>query len=348
MKRISETIIKLENLSKHFGSLKAVDNINLEVKKGETIGLVGPNGAGKTTTIKMISTIMKPTSGKIFVQNKHGELQNLLTNDRNLVPRGFLIDIPSFYEMTPAQLLKYFAKLQHYPNDQIEDRMNKLLQLFNLYEWKYENVEDFSKGMKQKLGVIQAIIHDPDFIILDEPQTGLDPKARIDIRRFIRSLQKQGKTIFVASHLLHEISEICDKIALINHGQIIAFDTIENLEINLKTNELVFQTLSEITPDKLKTIIDNLTMEFDPYLDKDLDPKISKIPVSYNIKEKEFTIYYDGKRESRAELLKILVNKFPELNIISFSQPRTSQLERIYEQLIGAEAQNEMNRRRFN
>ncbi|MFO7797380.1 MAG: ABC transporter ATP-binding protein [Promethearchaeia archaeon] len=348
MKRILETIIKLENLSKHFGNLKAVDNINIEVKRGETIGLVGPNGAGKTTTIKMISTIMKPTSGKIFVQNKHGELQNLFENDRNLVPRGFLIDIPSFYEMTPAQLLKYFAKLQNYPNDQIEDRMNKLLQLFNLYEWKYETVDEFSKGMKQKLGIIQAIIHDPDFIILDEPQTGLDPKARIDVRRFIRSLQKQGKTIFVASHLLHEISEICDKIALINRGQIVAFDTIENLELNLKTNELVFQPLKDISSDKLKPIIDKLTKELEPYLDKDLDPKISKIPISYNIKDKEFNIYYDGKRESRAKILKILVNDFPELNIVSFSQPRTSQLERIYEQLIGTDAQKEMNRRRFN
>lgn len=347
MKKISETIIKLENLSKHFGNLKAVDRINLEVKHGETIGLVGPNGAGKTTTIKMISNIMKPTSGKIFIKNKNGELQDLLENQRNLVPRGFLIDIPSFYEMTPAQLLKYFAKLQNYPNDQIEDRMDRLLKLFNLYEWKYENVDDFSKGMKQKLGIIQAIIHDPDFIILDEPQTGLDPKARIEVRRFIRALQKQGKTIFVASHLLHEISEICDKIALISYGKIIAFDTIHELELKLRTNQLLFQTLEEVTPDKLKPIIDKLTTKLEPCLDKNLDPKVSKIPITYNAKDKEFNIYYDGKRESRAEILKILMRDFPEFDVVSFSQPRTSQLERIYEELIGAQGQKEMNERRM-
>jgi len=344
---MSETIIKLENLSRHFGNLKAVDNINLEVKKGETIGLVGPNGAGKTTTIKMIANILKPTNGKIFIKNKRGKLQDLIENPRNLVPRGFLIDIPSFYEMTPAQLLTYFAKLQNYSNDQIEDRMDKLLKLFNLYEWKYETVDEFSKGMKQKLGIIQAIIHDPDFIILDEPQTGLDPKARIEVRRFIRALQKQGKTIFVASHLLHEISEICDKIALISYGKIIAFDTIEKLEVKLRTNELLFQTLQDITPDKLKPIIDKLTEKLDPYLDKDLDPKISKIPIFYDSKDKEFNIYYDGKRESRAKILKILMNEFPEFDVISFSQPRTSQLERIYEQLIGEQGQKEMNARRM-
>jgi ABC-2 type transport system ATP-binding protein len=347
VKIMSETIIKLENLSRHFGNLKAVDKINLEVKQGETIGLVGPNGAGKTTTIKMISNILKPTNGKIYIRNKNGALQNLVENPRNVVPRGFLIDIPSFYEMTPAQLLTYFAKLQNYPNDQIEDRMDRLLRLFNLYEWKYESVEDFSKGMKQKLGIIQAIIHDPDFIILDEPQTGLDPKARIEVRRFIRGLQKQGKTIFVASHLLHEISEICDKIALISYGKIIAFDTIEKLEMKLRTNELLFQTLQEITPDKLGPIIEKLTTKLDPYLDKDLDPKISKIPVYYNSKDREFVIYYDGKRESRADILKILMNEFPEFDLISFSQPRTSQLERIYEQMIGDQGQKEMNERRM-
>ncbi len=332
---MSETTILLENVTKRFGRFTAVDSINLEVHKGETIGLVGPNGAGKTTTIKMIAKLLRPNSGKILLKNLDGGLQDLHKNPRGLIKRGFLIDIPNFHDMTANQLLRYFANLQNYPRNKINDRVNELLDLFKLSDWKHNKVKTFSKGMTQKLGIIQALIHDPQLIILDEPQTGLDPNARIEIRQFIRKLQDMGKTIFLASHMLYEISEVCDKIALINHGQIIGFDTIDNLEAVLRTKEVECEVLERLAPDKLGPIIKTLNSKLSTYLDDDLDPKISKVPIKYYPNSNSFKIYYKGKKKERADILKILVNEMSsDFTLISYTRPKSSQLERIYSQMI--------------
>jgi len=340
---MSETIIKLENLTKKFGKFTAVNNINLEVRRGEIIGLVGPNGAGKTTTIKMIAKILRPNSGRILLRTNQGELEDLQKVSTTVTQMGFLIDIPEFYKMTAYQLLKYFAKLQNYPKNKINERIDWLLAFFKLTEWKHENVKKFSKGMKQKVGLIQAIIHDPEIIILDEPQTGLDPLARVDIRKGIKALQSQGKTIFVASHMLYEISEICDKIAMINRGSIVGFDTVENLASALKTSEIIFEVLESLTPHELEPLLSRLTEKLNPYLDKDLDPSVSKIPIKYYPEEKELKIFYDGNNKSKGEILKILIKEFEsDFTVVSYTQEKTSQLERVYTQMV---KDNEPNRK---
>lgn len=332
---MTETVIKLENVCKKFGNLIAVNNVSLEVKRGEVIGFLGPNGAGKTTTLKIIAKLMKPNSGKIFIINKQGKLQNLLENPKNLIEMGFLIDIPHFYNSTPYRLLKYIANLRNFPKEKLNQRIDGLLAVFNLTKWKYRKVKNFSKGMIQKLGFIGAIIHDPEIIILDEPQTGLDPNARIDVRKYIRSLQNKGKTIFVASHMLYEITEVCDKIALINQGSIIEFDTLDNLESLLRTKELICEILKPIPPEKRDSIIKKLIQNLEPYLENNLDPAISEEPIMYNPQEKSIIIYYDGTEESSANILDILVNEFKsDFTINSFSKSKTSQLEKLYTQLI--------------
>ncbi len=332
---MSEIVIKLENLTKKFGNFTAVNSINLEVCRGETIGLVGPNGAGKTTTIKMIAKILRPNSGRILIRTNHSELRNLEDVSSTISQMGFLIDIPNFYNMTAYELLKYFAKIQKYPKDKIDDRIDELLNLFKLSEWKYEKVKNFSKGMTQKLGVIQAIIHDPEIIILDEPQTGLDPLARIEIRRYIRELQSQGKTIFVASHMLYEISEVCDKIALINYGQIIGFDTVENLALKLRTSILNCILLKPLSGENLQPLLTRMREKLYPYLDQNLDPKVSAIPIRYKPEKQELKIYYDGKAESRGQILKILIKEFEsDFTVTSFTQPKTSQLEMVYSEMV--------------
>ncbi len=337
---MSETIIKLENLTKKFDKFTAVNNINLEVRKGEIIGLVGPNGAGKTTTIKMIAKILKSNSGRILIRTS-GDLEDLQKVSATVTHMGFLIDIPEFYKMTANSLLKYFAKLQNYPKKEINERIDFLLAFFNLTEWKHENVKNFSKGMKQKVGLIQAIIHDPEIIILDEPQTGLDPLARVDIRNGIKQLQSQGKTIFVASHMLYEISEICDKIAMINRGSIIGFDTVENLASALKTREITFEVLEPLTPQDVEPLLSRLIEKLNPYLDKDLDPSISTIPIKYYPEEKELKIFYDGNDTSIGEILKILIKEFEsDFTVVSYTQEKTSQLERVYSQMV---KDNELN-----
>ena len=332
---MSETVIKLENLTKKFGNFTAVDSINLEVCRGETIGLVGPNGAGKTTTIKMIAKILRPNSGQILIKTNGSELKDLQHVSSTVSQIGFLIDIPNFYNMTAYQLLKYFGKIQRYPKNKLENRIDELLKFFKLSEWKFERVRNYSKGMTQKLGIIQAILHDPDIIILDEPQTGLDPLARIEIRKYLRKLQSLGKTIFVASHMLYEISEVCDKIALINYGKIIGFDTVENLALTLKTSELNCLTLKPLDAEKLAPLLSRMVEKLNPYLDQNLDPNISKIPIKYNPLHQGFKLYFDGKNDSKGEILKILVNEFEsDFTVISFTQPKTSQLERVYSQMV--------------
>ena len=329
---INGAVMRLENLSKAYGNYVAVDKINIEVHEGETIGLIGPNGAGKTTTIKMIANLIRATSGKILVMNKQGELQPLNGISKDLIKFGFLIDVPFFYDMTANQILRFFANAQDYPKEKINDRIDELLRLFKLSDWKHKKVKTFSKGMRQKLGIIQAILVDPQIIILDEPQSGLDPKARIEIRKIIRELQQKGKTIFIASHMLHEISEVCDKIALINHGKIVAFDTIENLEKNLKDKELNCQIIKPIPIEQLKDIIKKLKINLEPYLDIH---KIEKEPIKYSSDKRSFTIFYDGKTESRSEILEILISKFKsDFKVISFTQPKTSRLEKIYLEMI--------------
>ncbi|MFX1600483.1 MAG: ABC transporter ATP-binding protein [Promethearchaeota archaeon] len=331
----SEVVIKLENLTKNFGDLIAVNNINLEVHRGETIGLVGPNGAGKTTTIKMIAKILRPNSGRILIRTNGIELQDLGKISSTTSHIGFLIDIPAFYNMTAYQLLRYFANLQNYPKNKINQRIDELLERFKLSEWKYKSVKTFSKGMIQKIGIIQALIHNPEIIILDEPQTGLDPLARVEIRKYIRELQSLGKTIFVASHMLYEISEVCDKIALINYGSIIGFDTVENLALTLKTSELNCVLLEPINASELGPLINRLTERLNPYLDKNLDPMVSKIPVKYFPEQQGLKIFYDGKNESKGDILKILIKEFEsDFTVISFTQPKTSQLERVYTEMV--------------
>jgi ABC-2 type transport system ATP-binding protein len=334
--RDDDITLKVEDLSKNYGNHLAVDRISFQVHRGETIGLVGPNGAGKTTTIKMIAKLLKPTTGRILLKNEAGELQDINKSSKKLIKIGFLIDIPAFYaKMTAYQVLKYCALLENYPKNKIDDRIDELLKLFKLYDWKHEKIKTFSKGMTQKLGIIQALLHDPDVVIMDEPQTGLDPKARIEIRRFIREIQKLGKTIFVASHMLYEISEVCDKIALINHGKIIAFDSIANLEKDLKVRDINCVLLEPIPPDKLDDIMKRLIIKLKPFLFDDLDESTKFNTIKYFPEKKGIKLFYDGKEASKGEILRVLVNEFKEdFTVISFAQPKSSQLERIYSEMI--------------
>lgn len=328
---MNETVLKIDNLSKKFKNFYAVNNINLEIHRGETIGFVGPNGAGKTTTIKLIAKLLNPSSGTVLIRNRGGTLQNLYKGSQDLISMGFLIDIPVFYDSTPSVLLKHYAQLHKYPKDKTEQRIDELLDFFNLSEWRRKRIKKFSKGMKQKLGFIQAIIHEPEIVFLDEPQTGLDPKTRIKIRQYLKKLKEQNKTVFIASHILHEISEICEKVAFINKGEIIKFDLIENMEKLLKTSEIVCQLLKPIPIVRFEGIKEKLIEKLSPYLDKNINPPIVESPVQYNPLDKTLTIYYDGKNESKGEIFKILGKHFnSEFTIISFSQSKTSLLEKLY------------------
>lgn len=333
-------MIKLENVSKSYKSVKAVDDVSLEVKMGEIIGLIGPNGAGKTTIIKMIAQLTLPDKGKIFIKNNQGVLQDIFKNPSNLISQGYLVDNPHFYKMTANDLLKFFAQIQRYPSEKIQKRIDGLLKKFNLLEWKNENVKTFSKGMVQKLGLIQAVVHNPKFIILDEPQTGLDPHARVKVRKFIKELRDEGKTIFLSSHLLYEITELCDRIALINHGKMIAFDKIDRLEGRRSIKELECILAEPIEEKQLREVLSRISKALEPYLPEKMSANQNNLsePIQYDFQNHVLRIYHLGDNKIKSKILNMLITEFgDELSLASFSESKTSKLEKFYSEFVSYE-----------
>jgi ABC-type multidrug transport system ATPase subunit len=211
-------VIHVDNLSKQFVEVKAVDNLSFSVQKGEVYGFLGQNGAGKSTTIRMLLTLIKPSNGSI---NIFGE--NIHTHRKKILQRiGAIIEKPDLYNyLTALQNIKIIAKLSRvYPT---EKQLMQQLEKVGIAERADSKVKTFSQGMKQRLGIACALVHDPELIILDEPTNGLDPQGIADVRNLIRHLSKEeGKTVFVSSHLLSEIEIIADSMLIIDKGKKIA------------------------------------------------------------------------------------------------------------------------------
>jgi ABC-2 type transport system ATP-binding protein len=332
---LGEAILQLNNITKSYGNLKAVDQISYSVREREIVGLVGPNGAGKTTTLKLIARLTRPYSGTICIRNIEGKLQDIYQNSTGLVEMGFLIDIPQFYNTNPWCLLRYIMNIRNCPKAEIEPRIDRLLKEFELYRWKYKNIKTFSKGMAQKLGFIMSIIHEPELIILDEPQTGLDPESRMKIRKCLKSLQDAGKSILISSHLLSEIRELCDRIAIINKGRLVGFDSIDNLERRFKIKQLICEIDEKIAPEKINDLLAEITRSLKPhFINTASESEILK-KVLYNPETPSLEISYEGVRESRSKILEILSTNFKaDFTISAFYEPKISQIEKLYSQTV--------------
>lgn len=222
---MSEYIIETENLTKQYGTQKSVADLNIHVQKGKIYGLLGRNGAGKTTTMKMLLGLTKPTSGKVKIWGNP-----LYGNEKKLLPRiGSLIESPGFYpNLTGSENLRIFATLRGVPNDHaIKDALD-------LVGLPYKDKKLFSRyslGMKQRLAIALAIMHDPELLILDEPINGLDPIGIAEVRSFIQQLcDERGKTILISSHILSEISLLADDIGIIDHGVLLEEESLAQLE----------------------------------------------------------------------------------------------------------------------
>lgn len=222
-------MIRTERLSKDYNGFAAVKNVTLQVAPGEVYGFLGPNGAGKTTTILMLLGIEKPTRGQIFLFN-----QSLHENYFSIKHRiGVVAEHQFFYDdMTAREYMHFFADL--YKVDHKEERIEGLLEMVKLRQFANVRAQDFSRGMQQKLGLIRAILHDPELLILDEPVSALDPHAVVDIRYLLLEQAKQGKTIFISSHILSEVEQTADRVAIMNKGELVAEDTLANLRRKLR------------------------------------------------------------------------------------------------------------------
>ena len=219
-------MICLENLTKRFQQVTAVDDVSLEVTSGEIYGFLGPNGAGKTTTIKMLAGIMRPTAGRIFIDG-----MDLQSNPMEVKARvGFIPDRPFLYEkLTGLEFMAFMANLYGFNGEGREKRIHQFLELFELTEWGKELVGSYSHGMKQRLIMSAALLHDPRVFIVDEPLVGLDPKGARLIKRIFSKLRDSGLTVFMSTHTLGIAEELCDRIGIIQRGKLVAEGTVTEL-----------------------------------------------------------------------------------------------------------------------
>jgi ABC-2 type transport system ATP-binding protein len=221
-----DVMIKIDSLTKSFGRIKALNDLNLEIGRGELLGIIGSNGAGKTTTIRIICCILKPDSGDVLVDGH--SIQTDPIKIKSMI--GYLPEEPNLYERFKArELLRYFAELYGVPKGEIESRIEELLELVGMSDRADDKINTFSKGLRQRVGIARALIHDPPIIIFDEPTMGLDPATANTIRGFIRKL-KGKKTIILCTHYMDEAESLCDRVAIVNKGQIIDIGTPEYLE----------------------------------------------------------------------------------------------------------------------
>jgi ABC-2 type transport system ATP-binding protein len=236
---MSDSIV-IENLSRYYGKFLALDNLSLRVPEKENIGLLGPNGAGKSTTLKILCGLIKPTSGKAYIDG----IDVVAHPEQALSRIGAIIETPEFYSfLTPEDTLNYFGQLRGMKGEPLNKRVKELIALVGLEKWAKEKIGKFSRGMKQRLGLAQTLLHDPPVLILDEPSLGLDPRGVVEFREIIKGAGKE-KTVFFASHQLVEVTQICSKVAIVNNGKLLAYDSIVELEKKYQTLELAYLKLT--------------------------------------------------------------------------------------------------------
>ena len=232
-------MITTEELTRNFGDLVAVDRLNIEIKEGDIYGFLGPNGAGKTTTIRMLSTLIKPTSGTACIMGH--DVQKEPNRARRAI--GIMPERPGFYEeMSGRKQLRFYGEFYKIPRSKLDPRIEDLMARVGLTRFIDAAIKTYSHGMRKRLAIAQALLHDPRILIMDEPSTGLDPAGVLEFRELIRALNKEGYTIFLSSHVLPEIQQVCNRVGILRRGKLVAEDTIDNLR-----GQLIAKSADRIT-----------------------------------------------------------------------------------------------------
>ena len=316
-------MIKVKNVTKKYGSTIAVDNISFEVKDGEVVGFLGPNGAGKSTTMNMITGFIEPTKGQIIVNG----------NDISQKPRkakkeiGYMPEnVPLYYELTTKEFISYMAELKMVKRNERKAELEKVIKEMGLEDVQNKLIRNLSRGYKQRVSMAGALVGNPDVIILDEPTVGLDPKQITEIRSLIKKLGEKH-TVILSSHILSEVSQICEKVVIINKGKIVAIDTPENLEKATKENN----GISLIVEDPKNNM-------------SKLKEKIKDIDNIEFVKDNEDgTKQYVITTSSNIDLRKKLFEILPKEEIVIFELKKTeTTLEDAFIKLINATKVNEI------
>lgn len=238
-------MIRTENLSKSYGKLQALTDLSLNIDKGKVFGFIGPNGAGKSTTMMILSTLLAPTSGNAFIAG-YDVMKEPKAVRQSL---GYMPDFFGVYDNLKAtEYLDFYAGAYNIPQSKRTSLIADLLELVNLSNKSDAYVDSLSRGMKQRLGLARCLVHSPEVLILDEPASGLDPRARIEMREILKQLRSMGKTILISSHILPELAELCDEIGVIEKGKLIACGSVD--EVSVGTRGISVMMLKTLDNDK--------------------------------------------------------------------------------------------------
>ncbi len=308
-----ESII-VDSLTKEYGHSKVVDSLSFKVTKGSIHGFLGPNGAGKTTSMKMICGVIPPTSGQVYI-NGNNIQENLYETKKNL---GVLLENPPLYkDMEVREYLEFVSKLHQLPWNKVKESVDYALEKLNITDVQKRLVGNLSKGYKQRVGVAQAIVFNPDIVILDEPTVGLDPSAVIEMREFIKEIGKDH-TVLLSSHLLHEISLICDDITIIANGRLQASGSLEEITSTVKGKNIIHAKV-EGSPISLIQSLQQLSF-------------VEHIDMSASERASELKIFTNSISDHRAEISKCIFEH--DLSILEFVEEKMD-LEKIFLKVTG-------------
>lgn len=296
-------IVEIKGLTKQYDSVTALKDLNLTVEEGEVFGFIGPNGAGKTTTMRILTTLLKPTSG-------HAYIAGYSVIDEPQAVRRIIGYMPDFFgvydDMKVWEYLDFFAACYDVPLQQRRGMIDDLLALVDLGHKRNEYVESLSRGMKQRLCLARTLAHDPRILILDEPASGLDPRARIEMRELLRELKNMGKTIFFSSHILSEVADICTSIGIMEAGEMVAYGNLEDMRRQLQVHRLIqVRVLGDPAALKALLLADELVQKIMDGTEVELTPDVVRFD-------------FLGDDQQLSELLQKLIAN--GIQVISFSE----------------------------
>ncbi|HZY94473.1 MAG TPA: ABC transporter ATP-binding protein [Candidatus Bathyarchaeia archaeon] len=257
---MSSPSIEAVNLTKSYGSFTALSNLSLKIEGSKCVGFLGPNGAGKTTTLKIFTDMIRASQGKALINGI-----DVHTNKKKaLASCGALIESPEIYpSLTPREALSMVSDLRGLPKHERASRIKEVVAEVKMDEWLDKKVGKFSKGMKQRINVAAALLSDPQIVMLDEPTTGLDPRGQSEVRDIVKSLKLKNRLVFMSSHLLNEVSEICDEVAIIDHGKLVVYDTLANVTRRFSgdgsTSDIQIETSRDIAHEVFNNTIQKLS-----------------------------------------------------------------------------------------
>lgn len=290
-------MLEIKNLEKSYGRFKALNGLTMEINRGEIFGFVGPNGAGKTTTMKIISGLLHPDSGEVILDGVDAIKNNKLLKDKI----GYMPDFFGVYDnLTAIEYLEFYASIYGILGEKGRKLGYDLLELVNLGDKSDSNVNGLSRGMKQRLCLARCLVHNPDLLILDEPASGMDPRARFEMKNILKNLKDMGKTILISSHILPELAELCTNIGIVEKGRVIVQGTVEEIMINMNHSRPIKVRVLTKAEEALRVLGEI------PGLDKPI------------LNEKELVFGFSGTEAESHNILRTLIEK--KIDVVSFTQ----------------------------